>query len=213
MSVREENLNVMLAELLAERGLRALGEVVMKRRGRRPEPDVHLMINGVRIVLEGKKPGMWAELEEKCRQRLDDNICDLCIMVEYLDWAGDASPIMSLAPTQTDIKRALLNGRFNMGVMSYVERVGLEKWLEGAPSKSLEVYREIGFHELVSHIIAAYDRTVREDVLKPVIERLDGALKEFATNMKQSIDPERLGNVLEGLKTALELREKNGEED
>jgi len=35
MSLREENLNVTLAELLSERGLKALGEVIMRKKGKR----------------------------------------------------------------------------------------------------------------------------------------------------------------------------------
>jgi len=52
---REEGLNVLLAELLAERDIRALGEVVLKKPTRR-FPDVLLVINGIRIVIEGKRP-------------------------------------------------------------------------------------------------------------------------------------------------------------
>ena len=74
MSLREENLNVVLAELLAERGVNALGEVILKKRGRRTEPDVLLLLNGVRIVVEGKKPGMWDQLVSKRVERVDDNV-------------------------------------------------------------------------------------------------------------------------------------------
>lgn len=83
MSFREENLNVMLAELLAERGLRALGELVLRRGGKRPEPDVLIELNGVRIVVGGKKPGAWNDLVRQCEERLDNNVCDLRVMVEY----------------------------------------------------------------------------------------------------------------------------------
>lgn len=85
MSLREENLNVILAELLTERGLKALGEVILRKRGGRPEPDVLIELNGVRIVIEGKKLGMWSILVEQCEERLDNNVCDLCVMVEYAD--------------------------------------------------------------------------------------------------------------------------------
>ncbi|MEM4306590.1 MAG: hypothetical protein QW470_07555 [Candidatus Caldarchaeum sp.] len=206
MSVREENLNVMLAELLAEKGLKALGEVVLKKPGRRLEPDVYLLINGVRIVIEGKRPGMWDELEQKCRERLDNNVCDICVMVEYLDWTDSGPPITSLNPTQMQIRQALLNGKFRMGVMTYVERVGLERWLEERPKKALEVYENIGFHELVTYIMAAYDRMVREDVIAPVVERMDRVLRDFAANIVRTIDVARLMEVLE-------LREKGGEEE
>jgi hypothetical protein len=86
MEVGEENLNVMLAELLADKGLRALGEVILRKSRGRPEPDVLIDLNGVRIVIEGKKPGMWNELVRQCEERLDDNVCDLCVMVEYVNF-------------------------------------------------------------------------------------------------------------------------------
>ena len=56
--IREENLNIMLAEILSERGLNALGEVILKKTtGSRKQPDVMIILNGVRIIIEGKKPG------------------------------------------------------------------------------------------------------------------------------------------------------------
>jgi len=58
MNVAEENLNVMLAELLAERGLKALGEVILRKEGRRPQPDVLLELNGIRIIIEGKNKSL-----------------------------------------------------------------------------------------------------------------------------------------------------------
>ena len=41
--IREENLNVTLAELLAESGLKAIGEVIIRRK----MPDVLIDINGI----------------------------------------------------------------------------------------------------------------------------------------------------------------------
>jgi hypothetical protein len=67
LSFREENLNVTLAELLTERGLKALGELILRKRKGRQEPDVLIELNGVRIAIEGKKPGMWVALVEQCK--------------------------------------------------------------------------------------------------------------------------------------------------
>ena len=78
--VREEALNVLLAELLAEKGLKALGEVILKK----GYPDVLLDVNGVRIIIEAKKLGRRDELRRSCVERLDRGMCDICVMVEYL---------------------------------------------------------------------------------------------------------------------------------
>jgi len=192
MEVREENLNVMLAELLSERGLKALGEVIIKDRGKSPRPDVHIILNGVRIVIEGKKPGRWEELRKKCIQRLDSNICDLCIMVEYLH-----IPIESLEPTQTELKRALLQATYKVGIATYIERVGLERWLNIPVREDVEVYNNVSFDELLTYVMSAYDKLVREDILGPVISRIENVVGSFARSIEASINVDRLKEVLE----------------
>ncbi|MEM2351454.1 MAG: hypothetical protein QXT26_03505 [Thermoproteota archaeon] len=196
MSFREENLNVMLAELLAERGLRALGELVLRRGDKRPEPDVLIELNGVRIVIEGKKPGVWNDLVRQCEERLDNNICDLCVMVEYSNIKLD-----KLMPSQLDIKNALLNGRFNVGFLSYVDRAGIDRWIGTTPKP--EKYDDVGFNDLLAYIMSAYSRVVKEDVLGPVIERINNVLNGFAERVSSIVNVERLKEVLE-------LKEKEG---
>ena len=191
MSLREESLNVMLAELLTERGLKALGEVVLRRRDGRPEPDVLIELNGVRIVIEGKKGGMWEVLVKQCENRLDNNVCDICVMVEYADIKLDSK----ILPDQLDVKNALLKGRFNVGFMSYVDRAGLQKWV-GIPSKP-EEYKNVGFDELLTYLMSVYGRVVREDVIGPVIKRMDDVLSQFATQLSSAVNVERLKKVLE----------------
>lgn len=190
MSVREENLNVMLSELLAEKGLKALGEVILRKKGGRPEPDVLIELNGVRIVLEGKKLGMWNTLVEQCQERLDNSVCDLCVMVEYVD-----IKMRKLVPDQSDIKDALSNGRFNIGFLSYIDRVGLDKWIGIAPKP--EQYKDVGFDELLTYLMSAYSRVVREDIIGPVIQKMNEVLAEFAVNLSTTVDLERLKEVLE----------------
>ncbi|MEM3731386.1 MAG: hypothetical protein QW667_05175 [Candidatus Bathyarchaeia archaeon] len=190
MSLREENFNVVLAELLTERGLKALGEVVLRKKGGRPEPDVLIELNGVRIVIEGKKLGMWDTLVEQCKDRLDNNVCDLCVMVEYAD-----IKLRKLVPDQLDVKDALLRGRFNVGFMSYIDRACLDKWTGIAPKP--EKYVDVGFDELLTYLMSAYSRVVKEDIIGPVIKRMNQVLDEFAIKVSSTINVERLREVLE----------------
>jgi len=198
MSLREENLNVMLAELLAEKGLKALGEVILRKRGKRPEPDVLIMLNGVRIVIEGKRLGMWNELVQQCQDRLDNNVCDICVMVEYIDIKTG-----KLSPTQLDIKQALLSSKFNVGLLSYIDRIALDRWMQVVAKP--EQYKDVGFDDLLTYLMSVYSRVVREDIIQPVIKRMDEVLKEFSSNLSTIINLERL-------KESLELRMKEGEE-
>jgi hypothetical protein len=191
----------MLAELLAERGLKALGEVIVKARGRRPEPDVLIVLNGVRIIIEGKKPGHWDELVRECEERLDNNLCDLCAMVEYLD-VRTGKLYDFTTPDQRNIRNALLNGRFNVGFLSYIDRASLGKWM-GIKSEP-ETYKNVGFNDLLTYLMSAYTRVVKENIIEPVVERMEEVLRGFSDNISAIINPERLKEVLE-------LREKEEE--
>jgi hypothetical protein len=202
MEVGEENLNVMLAELLADKGLRALGEVILRKSRGRPEPDVLIDLNGVRIVIEGKKPGMWNELVRQCEERLDDNVCDLCVMVEYVNFEKLLNERLSL--DQSYIKKFLLKGVYNVGFMSYIARVGLDRWL-GLPVK-YEKYENVGFDDLLAYLMTAYNKVVGEDVIGPVIAKMKEVLDEFAKNTAPMVNVERL-------KETLELREREDETD
>ena len=197
--VREEALNVLLAELLAERGLKALGEVVLKR----GYPDVLLDVNGVRIIIEAKKIGKKEELRKNCEKRLDNGMCDICVMAEYA-----ALNIASISPTVSDLKEALLKGKYNVGFMTYLDRVGLEKWLEGfKPRAKSEFYTDIDFQEFVTYLMSVYEYTVEEDVVTPVVERLRYVVDGFSRGvLSYGVDVSRLKEVLE-------LREKGKKEE
>jgi hypothetical protein len=201
MEVGEENLNVMLAELLADKGLRALGEVILRKSRGRPEPDVLIDLNGVRIVIEGKKPGMWNELVRQCEERLDDNVCDLCVMVEYVNFEKLLNERLSL--DQSYIKKFLLKGVYNVGFMSYIARVGLDKWRD---LPKYEKYENVGFDDLLAYLMTAYNKVVGEDVIGPVIAEMKKVLDEFAKNTAPMVNVERL-------KETLELREREDETD
>jgi hypothetical protein len=201
MEVGEGNLNVMLAELLADKGLRALGEVILRKSRGRPEPDVLIDLNGVRIVIEGKKPGMWNELVRQCEERLDDNVCDLCVMVEYVNFEKLLNE--RLFPDQAYIKKFLLKGVYNVGFMSYIARVGLDKWRD---LPKYEKYENVGFDDLLAYLMTAYNKVVGEDVIGPVIAEMKKVLDEFAKNTAPMVNVERL-------KETLELREREDETD
>jgi hypothetical protein len=190
LSTREENLNVTLAELLAERGLKALGEVILRKKKGRPEPDVLIEINGVRLVIEGKKPGLWNTLLDQCAKRLDDGVCDLCTMVEYAN-----VKLKNLVPDQLDVKEALLKGRYNIGFLSYIDRAGMDKWLSIPPKP--ETYTDVDFDEFLTYLMSAYSRVVTENLIDPVVKRMDQVLGEFAANVSEAVNIERLKEVLE----------------
>jgi hypothetical protein len=110
-------------------------------------------------------------------------------MVEYAD-----IKLKKLVPNQLDIKDALLKGRFNIGFLSYIDRVGLDKWMPFAPKP--EEYADVGFDEFLTYLMSTYSRVVKEDIIGPVIKRMNEVLEEFA-KVSTTVNIERLRKVLE----------------
>lgn len=96
-------------------------------------------------------------------------------MVEYA-----ALNVTSISPTVSDLKDALLKGKYNVGFMTYLDRIGLEKWLAGfKPRVKSDFYVNIDFQEFVTYLISVYEYTVEEDIVTPVVERLKRVLMIF----------------------------------
>lgn len=87
--VREEVLNVLLAELLERRGLWSIPESIRRRAGgdHHRLPDVTLAdLWGVRIIVEGKifdGEGQRRSLLNSAHRRVEEGLCPICLAVLY----------------------------------------------------------------------------------------------------------------------------------
>ena len=188
--VREENLNIMLAEILSERGLNALGEVILKKtEGARKQPDVMIILNGVRIIIEGKKPGQWLKLVNQCTKRIDNGICDICFLVEYASVDTNL-----LSPTQSQIKESINNGLFNIGFLTFLDRSNLDRFTDTLPN--LEKYENIKMDDLITYLMVTYTEVVRTDAISPTVNKIKDALLSFSS-IASDLDINRLREVLE----------------
>jgi hypothetical protein len=189
--VREENLNVMLAELLTESGLKAIGEVIIRRR----MPDVLLDLNGVRVIIEGKHVGRREELYANACGRIDNGLSDVVMMVEYVNLPFAKQTQIQI--DQKDLKEALKAGTFNVGLLTYVDRAGLDRWIPQA-YRSPEFYENVGFQDLVAYLMITYDALIRESLLDKVIEKMEEKIFSFGSKvMVDSPNIDRLKEVLE----------------
>lgn len=188
--IREENLNIMLAEILSERGLNALGEVILKKTtGSRKQPDVMIILNGVRIIIEGKKPGLWPKLVDQCTKRIDNGICDICFLVEYTNVDTNL-----LSPTQSQVKDAVIKGSFNIGFLTFLDRSNLDRYTDTLPN--IEMYKNVRIDDLVTYLMGTYTEVVRTDAITPVVNKIKAALLSFSS-IASDIDINRLREVLE----------------
>lgn len=196
MRVAEENLNVTLASLLVEKGLKALGEVLQKKK-----PDIVLIINGVKIIIAGKKPGNRAQLIKQAEARVEESLCEICVMVEYA-CLGNSERLIEEVRTQDDVRNSLLNGEYNVGCVTYLDRIGQAMLFEDIESRdSYEFQENIDFHDLTTYLMSVYQEIVEEDRLNKIVERLNNEVIAFANNI------ERDNINIDRLKEALELRD------
>jgi len=99
----------------------------------------------------------------------------------------------------SDLKEALLKGKHNVGFMTYLDRIGLEKWLTGfKPRVKSDFYVNIDFQEFVTYFMSIYEYTVKEDIVTPVVERLRCVLNDFSRAvLSYGVDVNKLKEVLE----------------
>jgi len=76
--VREEVVDVALAEILEDYGLEA---VSLERFNE--VPDVYLIYRGARLILEAKRDDLRGALESQLRERLEKNLCDVAVGVLF----------------------------------------------------------------------------------------------------------------------------------
>jgi hypothetical protein len=161
--VREEVLNVLLAELLERHGLWSVPESI--RRGAGGEhrlPDVTLAdLWGVRIILEGKIHDTEGERRRvflAAKRRVEEGLCPICVAVLY-------PPALRAAGSLAALRRALETATLQIRVVSEGDDGA---WADATLGSMVEAVRR------------GYELLVREDVVAHAVAELDGALDRTA---------------------------------
>lgn len=176
--------------MIAERGLVSLGEVIVRKGKGRRLPDILVLLNGLRLNVEGKKVGSWDALKEQGIRRLEEDVCDICALVEYVEVETS-----SVAPTQVDLKNSLMRGKFNLAFLSYADIAGLRRW--DPDSVQLNKLQGVAFSELLTYLMNVYSQASTYDVIVPIVERMEATLAQFSTRLSNEVNTDRLKDVLE----------------
>lgn len=75
---QEGIISVLLSEILEKA---AVNNIALLNLGR--VPDIYILLSGLRIVITIKEEGNSEKLQKQLEERLDKNICDLCVGLEY----------------------------------------------------------------------------------------------------------------------------------
>lgn len=159
---REEVFNVLLALLLHQRGVVTAPEQAFKQaiEGRRHIPDVLVVFQGLRTVIEGKvddRPNAPEEALQQAQERVNKGIAHIGIAVLY--------PKTLRRTPFPDLMDALSQSQFNIAIFSEAGETG---WTEGGIDYLAELLRR------------TFEQLIQEDVVAKAVQALSAGVSEFA---------------------------------
>jgi hypothetical protein len=180
---RQEVLNVILAQLLQDRGVISAPENILKSRDlkRRHMPDVIVTFHGLRTAIEGeigRSPAARDLALRSARKRVEDGIAHIGVAVVY----PEGLPTVAFAK----LKREMARQGLEIAVVTEGESTGF-------------VPGDIDYLETA--LRHAFDQLVREDVVAEAVAALDAGIERFA---QAAITKE---GVVERLAEALGVRD------
>lgn len=202
MPVRQEVLNVALAQLLQERGLVAAPEQVLRRMREAGDegiamPDVIVDFQGLRLIIEGefghRTHGAQAAAEEKaCQAALERVELGLAHVGMALTYPS------GLREVQADrLTRELAEATLGFAIITEATEAPLELF----PDKKRVDFARGKLDDLVEALRRAYEQLVRDEVLDQAARWVKGSIERFVDSL--------LGQpaTTERFKAALELRD------
>jgi hypothetical protein len=157
---RQEVLNVILAQILAERGVVAAPESIMQSGGNRIMPDVLVEYQGLRVMIEGEVDS--AQAEQKARDsanaRVESGVAHIGVAVVYSSHLRQAA----FAAMKADLEASTLK-------IAIVTESGANNFLSG------------GIEQLEWALRYAFEQLVQEDVVQEAVDAIDAGVEKFAS--------------------------------
>lgn len=160
---REEVLNVLLALVLAQRGVVAVPEQSFRSfvdRPRRRVPDALVDFQGLRVVIEGKvedRLGAEAEVLQDAMQRVEEGIAHLGVAVIY--------PAHLRQFALIDGEKELSRARLRIAVCT---EAGPSGWVSGTVD------------DLADFLRRTFEQLVQEPVVEKAVASLEAGIEQLA---------------------------------
>jgi hypothetical protein len=189
---RQEVLNVLLAQLLQERGVAAAPENVLRisPNSNRRMPDVVVNFQGLRTVIEGEvsdQPNAHEKALSSIRKRVEDGIAYIGAAVVY--------PASLRLLEFNILKSTLASIELEIAIVTESEQTGF-------------IYGNVNYLE--SALRHAFEHLVQEDVVAEAVTALEAGIEQFAQVLASKAgDVFRVSEAL-GIK---ELEDKSKAED
>jgi hypothetical protein len=162
-AVREEVVDVTLAEVLGEYGLEGVSLLHLDG-----WPDVYLPLAGRRVLLEAKEAGQDRELEKQLDERLRGNLCDVAVGVIYprevvVQRSGDLLP-----PTPQEVRNRLRETKLKLIVRTHARTIGP---------------RDSKLAELPELLRRLTELAVPEEVIGEAVQRIQRGVEAFTSEL------------------------------
>lgn len=161
---RQEVFNVLLAQLLQERGVIVAPESIIKAGPSRRMPDVLVTYRGLRTAIEGEiddDAGAKERARESARGRVEEGIAHIGVAVVYPAYLRSETDFQRLA-------KQLGTGTLHMAIVTESECTG---FIEG------------NVDTLESTLRHTFEHLVQEDVVARAVAALDAGIEQFAVVM------------------------------
>lgn len=188
--VREEVLNVLLAQLLDERGVVSVPEVIENWESGRRLPDVLVEFQGLRTVIEGKVASATAEQEVagQAASRVEEGVAHIGIGVVYPSELRQAGGV-------PEIRAAMPKGLLRINICT---EQGEQGWMDS------------DLDELAALLRRTFEQLVSEDVVARAVEAIESGIDRFTRAIKAT--PAAIERCAEVLGIG-EPDESNGEDE
>lgn len=176
---REEVLNVVLAQLLQQRGVISAPEQLLHPTAQGLKmPDVLVTLYGLRTIIEGKvddQPGADQAVWQKAEERVDQGISHIAVAVLYPASLRGGYPFELLG-------ERLADAGLRVAIFS---ETGPSGWIDGDVDLLVDLLRR------------TYEQLVKEDIVAEAAQLLDDAVKGFAQTLQGTpADVERAAQSL-----------------
>jgi len=174
MAVSEQLVNSIMAKIISEKIgewlSTALGEAFGKGQRRIWKPDIYLVEHfGLKVIIEAKiEHKKHRNVVEKCKERLDEGLADICFAVTY---GEEVRGLKTIDELESILRR--LKVRVTI-ILASGETYGPE---------------DITVDELVTYMEKhrVYDHLVEKELIEEIAKRLKKALDECVNSMKPGI--------------------------
>jgi len=214
--VRQEVLNVLVAQLLQER-VHERAMVVAPERilkdpfAARRMPDVLVDYQGLRLVIEGEIASRGAKVKagQSALRRVEEGIAHIGMALIY------PAQLRNLGRNVVELKKTLSETTLEFAVVTESEVTQAQLAFPDHPEKQTEFARFVrgNLDALVAELRRAYEQLLKDDVLERAAKALDNTIGTFLSSFPiQPALTARFAEILE-IRALPKRKAKTGEEE